>query len=597
MEYIDDFGFVDEESAGNFDPSSPFGEGPDHWIGSSSPQPEDDDADENSNAVDHDVDVELEDHQDDHDEEDIFPGVWDEDQEERDIQLLYTADRYSDDDDLEIVEDWDDAPGNTLLDPFAHISSTPQSIDHLEVPSTSASGDNSGHTSPIELIDDVDGAIAVDDLEQRFNSFRDELNSLDQSRARIADAVSQLREIEAEQRRFWERELNTPGARHRSPIRAERATRHHPYRMPLQNHRRQSQDSNNNISRTFDELVELEMEVRPSLGSARRSANTPGLTRTAPGAAAAQPEFIDLTEEPDSPVQGNNARTRPNPPSFPLALPSTTTSQHRNPRRQMSLNHRTPSLTRSDGSVLIGGAPVIDLTMDDDPPPAAAGQTSQNSRAAQHADRLARDRAPRDITSQPAEVFDLEDENVWLGVLRQFPGGSLMAGGLRLFQPMSVFGPSRAHVTREPRHRAPDMPSDPLAGNLPNFNYRANGYNNLGAPKPVHEPPPPAREGFSRATGEDLAFVCPSCQQELAYDPDEDDANGPPTKKVRTRKDREEHHFWAVKESCYENRKPLLKNIKTGFRTDPKEPRKVFCAVDGCKTEILAKPAWVGLFL
>lgn len=67
--------------------------------------------------------------------------------------------------------------------------------------------------------------------------------------------------------------------------------------------------------------------------------------------------------------------------------------------------------------------------------------------------------------------------------------------------------------------------------------------------RPAHEPPKAAREGFTRETGEDVIAICPSCDQELAYDPD-GDAYGdtpPPAKKPRTKRDKAEHHFWAVK--------------------------------------------------
>ncbi len=71
--------------------------------------------------------------------------------------------------------------------------------------------------------------------------------------------------------------------------------------------------------------------------------------------------------------------------------------------------------------------------------------------------------------------------------------------------------------------------------------------------KPAHEPPQAAREGFTRDTGEDVIAICPSCDQELAYDP-EGDAYGDaaaaaatPARKPRTKRDKAEHHFFAVK--------------------------------------------------
>jgi len=148
----------------------------------------------------------------------------------------------------------------------------------------------------------------------------------------------------------------------------------------------------------------------------------------------------------------------------------------------------------------------------------------------------------------------------------------------------------------------PPPPHNPLAGNAPNFNYRANGYNGGGGggtrepPKPAFEAPPKARSGFTRDTKavvekkagagasgasgwvsasaslsnssgkkkgvagqqyhqqqqeveeEEMVVICPSCDKELAYDPDEERPETPASKRPKNRKDREEHHFWAVKE-------------------------------------------------
>jgi hypothetical protein len=95
--------------------------------------------------------------------------------------------------------------------------------------------------------------------------------------------------------------------------------------------------------------------------------------------------------------------------------------------------------------------------------------------------------------------------------------------------------------------------ADPLADNLPNLDYRGNGGGGGDrAPKPAFVPPPPAREGFTRDLGgeDDETLVCPGCEKELHYDPDAD--NVPAAKKAKTarasRKDQEEHHFWALKE-------------------------------------------------
>jgi hypothetical protein len=202
----------------------------------------------------------------------------------------------------------------------------------------------------------------------------------------------------------------------------------------------------------------------------------------------------------------------------------------------MSQNGRTPSLNRSDGSILNGNAAaaaVIDLTADSPednipanrrlPPPAPAP-------------------AQRD---QHNHIFG---RNL-MGSIRGLLPGLLAYGNIR-----------EADIQFIGAAPAIPMNANPLAGNPPDFNYQANGFGGYGGgrqptPKPDFEAPPPARAGFTRDTGpdkvtdEEQIFVCPSCDNELKYslDEEEDDNGGRPVKKARTKKDREEHHFWAVK--------------------------------------------------
>ncbi|KAI1326682.1 hypothetical protein F5Y16DRAFT_400182 [Xylariaceae sp. FL0255] len=125
--------------------------------------------------------------------------------------------------------------------------------------------------------------------------------------------------------------------------------------------------------------------------------------------------------------------------------------------------------------------------------------------------------------------------------------------------------------------------------------------------KPPHVAPPPARPGFTRDTGEDVVAICPSCDQELAYDPDEHDDPSTPSKKRVSKTALREHHFWAVKacghvycKRCFDNRskKTTSKNmVPLGFNVYSDKPKKVFCAVDDCNSDVTGKPAWVGIFM
>ncbi|KAI1174130.1 hypothetical protein F4777DRAFT_555368 [Nemania sp. FL0916] len=126
-----------------------------------------------------------------------------------------------------------------------------------------------------------------------------------------------------------------------------------------------------------------------------------------------------------------------------------------------------------------------------------------------------------------------------------------------------------------------------------------------GPPRPAHVPPTPARPGFTRDTGEDVVAICPSCEEELAYDPEEDnDASTAPARKSRSKKASAEHHFWAVKacghvfcKHCFENRRPSAKAGPMGFRVAQDGSKKIFCAVEDCDSEVSAKTAWVGIFM
>ncbi|KAK3902949.1 hypothetical protein C8A05DRAFT_15070 [Staphylotrichum tortipilum] len=354
-----------------------------------------------------------------------------------------------------------------------------------------------------------------------------------------------------------------------------------------------------------DELVELELEMQAARSADRRD--------RAP--AVAEQEVIDLTNEPDSPGD----------PVIHADVPAH--SRHRHRRR--SNNQRAPSLARGggggDGGALPGNqATVIDLTLDDDdaadPPPrpqhlprrSHPDNNNNNGANNRQHHRHANHREPV-LFPHHIPLIDLEDD----------AGFNANINNL-----VRTFGHIHEHIrqrfNRDPPQNLPDIlrlgahpnMDNPIANNLPNFDYAGAG----GPPK--HIPPPPARPGFTRDTrgggtdnlvdaeesdGDDEVFICPGCEHELAYDPNpdkEEEQAARPAKKPRTRKDREEHYFWALKacghvycKECYESRGARPKNPDAKFRKHPQNPRKVLCAVEDCTTETSSKSGWVGLFI
>jgi hypothetical protein len=362
-----------------------------------------------------------------------------------------------------------------------------------------------------------------------------------------ADFLPPLEELLSTVRRNHARALDLVSELHtevrnlghgRAPRNLRENHRHHPYAAPQDLDlavERVIMNEQRNGSRLRDELVEVEM--RPARAAAGRN-------RAAPLQAQAQPEVIDLTGEPDSPEE-------PRAIVPPHARASNNSQAHmpgRNPRRRLSLNQRTPSLSRSDGSLLGNQANVIDLTLDDSPVPAPPplplplprrnNPENQNPHHRHHHHQRRR-QPPR------APPIELDHEE---GIGARFAG--LFRRDFLSFDLIQRLGFGRPHDVEVQVIGGGrlNMDNNPLGGNIPNLDYRVNGSG--AAPKPDHVPPPPAREGFTRDTGNaDDVIVCPSCERELKYDPDaniEDTLR--PAKKVRTRKDHEEHHFWALKD-------------------------------------------------
>ncbi|KAK0385973.1 hypothetical protein NLU13_7147 [Sarocladium strictum] len=347
------------------------------------------------------------------------------------------------------------------------------------------------------------------------------------------------------------------------------------------------------------------------------------------------PDVIDLTEEPDSPIERSLAAAD-TPASRPLPWPEVGSSRHRradgsrNPRRTNSTRISPPMLTRSDSTLMSGRHSIIDLT-DDSPEESRTLQLPRISRQSNANTTLPSFTGNRPLLTHlhsrhhhrhhhhhhhqhpavhPPQRQPTTDEIVEVvtavGTVGDFVQNSLrhyhgfITGG---FSGLArAFNPPQLDVTRNayaPREETPQPPMDPV---------------------------PPVRPGFTRDThaesdsgGEDTIAVCPACNDELAYDPTEVAAAQKPASSAssaagaagRKRKRAPgEHHFWALKKcghvycaDCFENRKPSKANpAGVGFRLPSDKTgntafQEMRCAVEGCETKVAQKGEWIGIFL
>ncbi|KAF9878076.1 cell cycle control protein [Colletotrichum karsti] len=304
-----------------------------------------------------------------------------------------------------------------------------------------------------------------------------------------------------------------------------------------------------------DVLVDLELYFRQERPQ-RRAQNQQGPA-----------DVIDLTNEPDSPVQSHAPR--------PIA----------NPRRQNPQGRNPPSFARSDSSILAGNPPVIDLT--DDSPEVPR--------------RLRPERPALHHPPMPPPYRNRERREPSGFMLRNTASAfsGLAAGLRRHLYPLHLFPPEEDAQLLDILHTRiqPGDLNNPL-GNI-QLQYENGAFDRPDSPKPVHQPPPPARSGYTRDTGSDLVVVCPACNEELAYDPDVPTNESQPTRKGK--RQRSENHFWALKacghvycEDCFENRKPVAKRPNKGL---PMTDGKLECAVNGCGSAAASKTSWVGIYL
>ncbi|KAJ4409989.1 hypothetical protein N0V82_009357 [Gnomoniopsis sp. IMI 355080] len=340
-------------------------------------------------------------------------------------------------------------------------------------------------------------------------------------------------------------------------------------------------------------------------------------------------ELIDLTEEPDSPVQNHGFQNQS------IAHQQYNRSQQRPRHHRRMGNGQPPSLARSDGSLLGSqrGPAVIDLTNDEPDFQAVVDDDDDDLFVGQDFDDVlehlppddfddflrhipANRRLPDPVPGPPHRDRRRSVEFIGFAARHLRNVGGQYLPGLLAALPGMPRGIANeiAIIGRDPGLA---MNPNPLADNPPDFNYQANGFGGRPPPpKPEFEAPPPARPGFTRntgvdpETGEELEIVCASCDNELKYDDEEDD--GPrPAKRPRNKKDREEHHFWAVKacghvycKSCYDNRKKTkgkdYAELDMHFRVEQSataKSAKIFCAVDNCESDVTQNNSWVGIFM
>lgn len=233
---------------------------------------------------------------------------------------------------------------------------------------------------------------------------------------------------------------------------------------------------------------------------------------------------IDLTEEPDSPVEHRST------PQFilpPIHLPNPAGGIQRpppgrNPRRTNSIRITPPRLARSESIILASQTSFIDLTGDDD------NEVPEQSRRSLRNNHLPRLRADDHLIELEILQHRHRQNNRNISNLARTFGQTLadllgttnLPGGLSIHSFGSMAVPPVFPEQREPS-------------------------------KPPMEPIPDARAGFTRDTclapesADEKVIICPACEGELAYDPTE------PTQETTASKKRKrapgEHHFWALK--------------------------------------------------
>ncbi|KAL3423361.1 E3 ubiquitin-protein ligase complex slx8-rfp subunit rfp1 [Phlyctema vagabunda] len=272
---------------------------------------------------------------------------------------------------------------------------------------------------------------------------------------------------------------------------------------------------------------------------------------------------------------------------------------------------RPPQLARNDAIIIRN---VIDLT-DEVPSPPSPEILITHSRQLPAAAAPAS--APASNRSRTLPQPNLPQDNARIGGRAfLFPEDAMMQAFGDIAQRLGPngFGAFLFGAPPDPGHhvhfaRDHDINFQEMPGPM-NYQHPAHARNLARQRKPDHKPPPAARDGFTRSPTEEDTVICPACEEELIHRKVEDEPAVAVKKTTRapSRKDREEHPFWVVKEcghvycnNCFQSRGASSKS-PTGskFPSTSKTPtskKTLLCAVDDCESEVKNKDRWVGVFL
>ncbi|EDO01091.1 hypothetical protein SS1G_03565 [Sclerotinia sclerotiorum 1980 UF-70] len=331
-------------------------------------------------------------------------------------------------------------------------------------------------------------------------------------------------------------------------------------------------DQSSRHSRSFRASGEMEADLLPP--PRRRSAASSGI-------------IIDLTSDQDD-------------------IPSSPAPHRRTARINAPSPRPPPTLGRSEARL----EQVVDLTADDD------DDDEDDTIIITHSRERSIPLPPRGRLPQPPSITPPYGEGIRVHTIRgtyilnenqmgparppperHLPVGERAIGGMRALYENGADIIMNIHNLMGLNH-------DELVGGMPFLggypampNVMDYGRVALQENKPEHVPPPPVGDGFTRSPTENDTAICPSCEEELIHRKDGDEPMAKKSRGAPSRKDREEHPFWVVKDcghvfcnKCYQHRS----NEKlSSFRGS----KNILCSVEDCESVVKNKDKWVGIFL